>query len=65
MHYQEITEHYVQKANLSKSPVLSPSFQSSLAKRRAARRKDRTTKTALINLVRIIFTLGFSRTVVS
>lgn len=64
MHYMEITEHYVQKAErLAGKTFFSPSYQSMIARSREMKKNKR--KTEWPGLSRIIFLLGFAKTLVS
>ena len=61
MHYQEITEHYVQKADcFSRKAFLSPSYQTTIATRNQFIKKERRRiEWQIVNL--IIFILGLSK----
>jgi hypothetical protein len=62
MHYQEITEHYVQKADcFSKKAFLSPSYQSTVATRNQFMKKERKRIEWQV-LNPILFILGLSKT---
>ena len=63
MHYQEITEHYIIKADrFSKEAFLSPSYQTTVATRNQFMKKGRR-RIEWQGLNPIIFLLGFVKAI--